>query len=140
MLNQNLPASAGLTVSADAPAMPVLLVDPEPGLRDLRYLLLSTLRIPVHAVGSYAEVFQLSGPDCYNLVVLCIRPNEKQASYVAEYVRRRWPKAKVLLLGKSSGCIDDPLYDDIVDPYCNPSGFVEATKRLLEWVRTGRMQ
>ena len=98
--------------------------------------MLSCSQISVHAVGSYSDVYQLPELGCYNLIVLSIRPNETQACHVAEYARQRWPNAKLLLLGENLECIDDPLYDEIVNPHCNPAGFVEAAKRLLESART----
>jgi hypothetical protein len=39
--------------------------------------------------------------------------------------------AKILLLGRPSENFDDPLYDDAVNPSCNPSGIVETADRLL---------
>lgn len=136
MLKPSINASNGCTsVFRES----VLFVDADPELRDSRRLLLSSLHLPVHTVESYAEVFQLPEPSHYNLVVLNIHPNERQASNVAEYVRRRWPQAKVLLLGDTCGSLPDPLYDDIVNPYCNPAGFVHSAQNLLEWTRTGRI-
>jgi len=139
MLNTNFPASCVSNRLIDSMAMSALLVDSDPELRDSRYLLSSSLHIPVHTVTSYAEVFLLTEPSCYNLVVLSTRPNDKQASYVAVFVRNRWPTAKILLLGENCGCLDDPMYDDIVNPRYNSAGLVQAAQRLLEWVRTGRI-
>ncbi len=119
--------------------MPVLLVDPEPDLLDTRYRLLSSSHISVHAIGSYAEVYQLPELDCYNLIVVSIRPNLLQACHVAEYARHRWPQAKLLLLGENCGCFEDHLYDEIVNPCGNPSGLIQAAERLLESVRIGRI-
>jgi CheY-like chemotaxis protein len=117
-------------------AAQVLLVDADTELRDSRSLLLSSRKLAVCSVGSYAEVIQLPETSCYNLVVLNMRPSEVQTSHVAEYVRRHWPKTKILLLGESCGCLDDPLYDDIVNAYCNPSGLIEAAENLLKPLRT----
>ncbi len=139
MLNQNTSASNALTGSTGSLAMPVLLVDSDPELRDSRSFLLSALSIPVSVVGSYEELCSLPTTNSYNLVALTVRPDEKRASQIAEYVRRRWPKAKILLLGESCGCVEDPLYDDIVNPRYNPAALVQAAQRLLESVRIGRI-
>jgi hypothetical protein len=32
--------------------------------------------------------------------------------YAAEYVRRRWPDAVILVIGEQAKQLDDPLYDD----------------------------
>ena len=108
-----------------------LLVDLEYELRDSRLLLLSSLHIAVHSVASYTEVFHLNDAISFSLVVLNICPSDERASDIAAYVRRRWPRAKVLLLGTGCGCVEDPIYDDIVDPCCNPAELVEVAQRLL---------
>jgi DNA-binding NtrC family response regulator len=108
-----------------------LLVDLEVEVQESRLLLLSFLHISVHSVASYAEVFRLNHAINFNLVVLNIYPNDQRASHVAAYVRRKWPRAKVLLLATDCGCVEDPLYDDIVDPCSNPADLVEVARRLL---------
>ncbi len=119
--------------------MSVLLVSPESDLLDTRHRLLSSSHISVHAIGNYAEVYQLPEHNRYNLIVLSIRPNQIQACHVAEYARHRWPKAKLLLLGENCGCFEDHLYDEIVNPCGNPSGLIQAAERLLESIRIGRI-
>jgi hypothetical protein len=116
-----------------------LLVDLGHELLDSRLLLLSSLNIAIHCVASYTEVFHLNDAISFSLVVLNICPSDERASDIASYVRRRWPSAKVLLLGTDCGCVEDPLYDDIVDPCCNPAGLLEVAQRLLGpvWSRTG---
>jgi hypothetical protein len=32
--------------------------------------------------------------------------------YAAEYIRRRWPDAVILVIGEQAKQLDDPLYDD----------------------------
>lgn len=32
--------------------------------------------------------------------------------YAAEYIRRRWPDAVILVIGEQAEQLDDPLYDD----------------------------
>jgi hypothetical protein len=116
-----------------------LLVDLEYELRDSRLLLLSSLHVAVHSVTTYTEVFHLNDAISFSLVVFNICPSDERASDIAAYVRRRWPRAKVLLLGTGCGCVEDPLYDDNVDPCCNPAGLLEVAQRLLGpvWSRTG---
>jgi hypothetical protein len=73
------------------------------------------------------------------LIVLDMSDEEEHASQIAEFVRANWPEAKILLLGQNCRHLDDWLYDDIVDPCCNPAGFMQSAQRLLEWARTGQM-
>jgi DNA-binding NtrC family response regulator len=108
-----------------------LLVDLEHELRDSRLLLLSSLQVAVHSVASYTEVFHLNDAISFSLVVLNICPGDERASDIAAYVRRRWPRAKVLLLGTGCGCVEVLLYDEIVEPCCNPAELVEVAQHLL---------
>lgn len=109
----------------------ILLVEPDPELRDSRRLLLGTLRHPVLAVGAYTEVCALPGDSNCALVAIDLSPSEHEALRIAIHLRRTWPKAKILLLGRPSDEFDDPLYDDAVNPCCNPSGIVECADKLL---------
>jgi hypothetical protein len=131
MLNASfLPVNAATGVGTNDLGQ-TLLIDLEVELQESRLQILSFLHVAVHSVASYPEVFRLNPAINFNLVVLNIYPNDQRASHVAAYVRRRWPRAKILLLGTGSGCVEDPLYDDIVDPCCNPVGLLEVAQHLL---------
>jgi DNA-binding NtrC family response regulator len=109
----------------------ILLVEPDPELRDSRRLLLSALRHPVLAVSAYTEVYALPADSNCGLVAIDICTNEHEASRIAVHARRTWPNAKILLLGHPSDDFDDPLYDYAVSPFCKPSGIVESADKLL---------
>jgi hypothetical protein len=64
-------------------------------------------------------------------VAISLAPSQNEAAKIAAYVRRQWPSAKILLLGRLQADFDDPLYDDIVDPSFNPWAFLDTSKRLL---------
>jgi hypothetical protein len=120
--------------SSDAPGSGLhssLLVDPDPDLRDTRRFLLAALNLPVEAVGCSSEVFGLIPESDYGLVAINLSVGLSEVSHVAAYVRQRWPDAKILLLGESCESLDDPLYDDRVNPFRDPSAFADASKRLL---------
>ncbi|WP_216850099.1 hypothetical protein [Granulicella sp. L46] len=108
----------------------ILMVEGDPTLRHSRDLLLSTLGIPIRVASDYKDVC-LSDSGCFCLVTISLSPSQTEAAKVAELVRRRWPTARILLLGTLSAAIDDPLYDEIVDARFNPSALVEACQRLL---------
>jgi len=110
---------------------PILLVDPDPDLRDTRRILLTSLHSTVEAVGSSSEVFRLTPESDYGLVAISLTSGLSEVSHVAAYVRQRWPDAKILLIGEICGSLDDPLYDERVSPPCDPSDLEDASKRLL---------
>jgi hypothetical protein len=109
----------------------ILLVEGEPVLRESRAHLLSTLDRPVLTVSSYREVYRLPDSTSIRLAAISLLPSEAEAQQVAAYVRTQWNSARILLLGTLRGEFDDPLYDEIVYPGFNPSGLLEASRRLL---------
>jgi hypothetical protein len=109
----------------------ILLVEADSVLRESRALLLSTFNIPIQKAAGYCDVCGLSVSTSFSLVAISLAPNQDEAATIAAYVRRQSSSAKILLLGKLQSEFDDPLYDDIVDPWFNPSAFLDASKRLL---------
>jgi hypothetical protein len=109
----------------------ILLVEADPLLGESRALLLSTLDLQVLRASSYYEMCKLSEAVTICLAAISLLPSEVEAQKVAAYVRRQWKSARILLLGTVKSDFDDPLYDEIVCPAFNPSGLVEASRRLL---------
>ena len=131
MLKQTLSNSISPDGSVPLDLSSILLVEPNPELRDSRRLLLGVLQHPVLAVSAYPEVCALPADSNCALVAIDLTPNEHEAFRVATHARRTWPRAKILLLGHPSEHFDDPLYDDAVNPCCNPSGIVDCANKLL---------
>jgi hypothetical protein len=109
----------------------VLMVESDPTLRYSRDLLLSIFDIPIRVASGYNDVYHLADTGCFCLVTISLSPSQTEAAKVAEYVRRKWPTARILLLGTLSAAFDDPLYDEIVDTRFDPTALIEATQRLL---------
>jgi hypothetical protein len=110
----------------------VLLVEADPEVRSSRGLLLGSLQHPVLAVSGYREVCCLPPDSNCRLVVIDLRPSEREAQRIANHVRRIWPAAKILLFGIPSQNFDDPLYDDAVEISWNPSVVIKTALRLIE--------
>lgn len=110
----------------------VLLVEADPELRSSRRLLLGSMQHPVLAVSGYREVCCLPADSNCRLVVIGLRPSEREAQRIANHVRRIWPAAKILLFGLPSQNFDDPLYDDSVEILGNPSVAIKTALRLIE--------
>jgi hypothetical protein len=109
----------------------ILLVEADLILRESRALLLSTLNLPVLKASSYCDTCRLPDSASISLAAISLLPCESEAQKVAAYVRRQWCSARILLLGTPKVEFDDPLYDEIVCPGFNPSGLLEASRRLL---------
>ena len=70
--------------------------------------------------------------------------SKNELRYAAEYIRRRWPLARILLLGWKADSLDDPLYDDRKRSGILPEELVQwiaisakARRRIESSVRTG---
>jgi hypothetical protein len=109
-----------------------LVVEADVTLRQSRVLLLSTLSIPVQTATGYCDVCNLPVGICFSLIVISLNPDQGEAEKIAEYARRVWPVAKILLLGGLTGDFADPLYDDVVDPRFDPLALVNTSRRLLK--------
>jgi hypothetical protein len=48
----------------------------------------------------------------------------------AEYIRRRWPSASILLVGGTAGVLDRPLYDERVPSRIEPADLLTVIDRL----------
>ena len=48
----------------------------------------------------------------------------------AEFVRRQWPSARILILGSAQARLDDSLYDEEVDYRFQPREFLNVLERL----------
>jgi hypothetical protein len=64
--------------------------------------------------------------------------------YSAEYIRRRWPDAVILVIGEQAEQLDDPLYDDKTNSGISPEELVRmietsvrAKRRMRRNVRFG---
>ena len=110
----------------------ILLVEADTELRDTRRLLFSALDLPVLVVSNYSDVCQLPADSNVGLIAISLSPSAYQAARIATHARKYWRHAKVLLLGQGNESFDDALYDDIVNPFCNPAGMLEASRNLLE--------
>jgi hypothetical protein len=117
----------------------ILLVEADPELRETRRLLLTTLLHPVLALSAYIEVCKLPVDSNCCLVAIDICPSEHEAARIADHARRTWPNAKILLLGRPTDEFDDPLYDDSINPDCNPYGVLDTASRLLNPLSSRRL-
>ena len=59
--------------------------------------------------------------------------------YAAEYIRRRWPDAVILVIGEQAEQLDDPLYDDKASSGISIEELVKVIERSAAAMRrTGR--
>ena len=66
----------------------------------------------VHAVVRPREVYELQPPEEPFVAVLTSALGAFHLQAVAEYIRHRWPRARILIVGEVSPSLEDQLYDE----------------------------
>ncbi len=98
-----------------------LLVDPDPVLLEAKKLLLSGSCSSVHTARTPVEVFNMQPEDEPQIAVFSDALGSFQLEAVAEYVRHRWPRARILVVGQAAPYLNDQLYDETVTADFNPT-------------------
>jgi DNA-binding NtrC family response regulator len=119
----------------------VLLADRDIELLSYRALLLSRSNYSVITAGNYREIFDLRGERSFLLAVLSCSLGEFALRAAAEFVRRQWPSARILILGSARAILDDSLYDEAVDCRFQPQELLNVIERLCEddWTLRSRI-
>lgn len=119
----------------------VLLVEPDLNLLANRALLLSRSDYTVAIANNYREIFELRGEAGFHLAVLSDTLGELALCAAAEFVRRQWPSARILILGSARVPLEDYLYDEVVDHRFQPKELLDTLSRLCEdsWSLTSRL-
>ncbi len=117
-------------VTQDCSLRTVLLVGQDPEMSSTRLYLLNALNVTVTIATGYSEACSRPERSSYSVVAIGMRAGFEEARKMALHVRRSWPNAKILLLGESTLDLDDPLYDDIVDPAFNSAALVRSFLQL----------
>jgi len=110
----------------------VLLADTDFELLSYRALLLSRSHYTVVTASNYREVFELRGEARFLLAVQSSSLGELALRAAAEFVRRQWPSARILILGTAKTILEDSLYDEAVDCRFQPQEFLNVLERLCE--------
>lgn len=72
-----------------------------------------------------------SNVDC-DVAVLHHTLHAEELRDAARTIRGRWPKAKILLIRADAWCIEDPLYDERVEPGINPELLLSTINRITD--------
>jgi hypothetical protein len=107
----------------------ILLVDPDGSLVEHRRQLLSDFCRSVRAASNSFDVFELRREDEPQIAILSDALGCTQLPELAEYVRHRWPSARILVIGQAVPFLEDQLYDETVAAGFSPPEFVAAVAR-----------
>src|SRR5271170_4637548 len=110
----------------------ILLVEPNVALLTAEALLLTRTNYCVTSACSQREIFALRDTKAIALAILsdCLGPRRLTA--VAETVRRQWPQARILILGRAESVLEDYLYDEQIDHSLDPKQLPDDLERLYK--------
>jgi hypothetical protein len=82
-------------------------------------------------VSSYWNLCRLPEAVSADIAILHDSFPKHELRYAAEYIRRRWPTAIILLMGQGEAVLDDPLYDDRTGAGISPDTLVSMIEKSL---------
>lgn len=110
----------------------VLLVEPDTAVLSARAILLRNSNYCVSSALSDRELFALRHKKVVALAILSASLGCRSLRASAEVVRRQWPLARILILGRSAVGLEDHLYDEQIDPPQEPTQLLGTLDRLSE--------
>jgi hypothetical protein len=84
---------------------------------------------PVTVV-NMSGLFALAQSDPFPIAVLSDRLGPSELIAAAQFVRRQWPQARILVLGQAAPVLGDNLYDDSIAHSCEQVGLLKTLARL----------
>lgn len=78
----------------------------------------------------YRELYALPTEETWEVAVLYHSLSQNEIRESAHFIRRQWPKARILIVHSGTPCMDDALYDDRVVPGVNPEELLAVVDRL----------
>ena len=128
-----IPQSASRASQISHPAFQesnVLLVEHDEMLLGARTMLLTDQHYGVFTARDYREVFAHAHVQEIAVVVISRAFIVPELSAIAEFARKRWPRAGILVVGRGVPPLEDPLYDEHVDPDSQPESLLAAVEQL----------
>lgn len=78
----------------------------------------------------YCDLLAIPMQESFEIAILHHMISEVEFRTFSEYIRRRWPYAKILVTCSSPEFLDDPLYDDWIPPGYSPEVLLATIERL----------
>ena len=105
------------------------------GLSELAYLVRDALMLRPHSklavVSNYWDLCSMSlQREEFQVAVLNDANPARELRRRAEYIRRSWPNAAILLVGGSSEALEQPLYDEGVPTRIEPADLLTVIDRM----------
>ena len=116
----------------------LLLIEPDPTVLSSRTLMLTQFRYRVTVAMSHKEVACLRGSKVHLAVVSAsLSPDNLRAT--AEFIRRQWTSARILVVGDAVPVLEDQLYDEAIDTTSSSDELLVALRKLsaFPWGKCG---
>lgn len=100
--------------------------------------LLEVPYLQISMVRGYRELWMLPEQETIQVAILhdALRSFELEAG--SRLIRRRWPRARILMLRSQAGSVDGALYDELLPTNLAPQVLLAAIRRLAAAVRRSR--
>ena len=108
------------------------------GSKDARDLVWNAMRFRHHshllAASNYWELCSLSisAAEQVSVAVIEVSPSDRDLLRTAEHIRRRWPGARILLIGGEAEALEDQLYDERLPPSLEAGELLPTMERLVK--------
>jgi hypothetical protein len=109
----------------------VVLVAPPEAHDAVRDLMLEGLCPTFLAVMDCKKLSSCSIPEPICLAVLHHRLSASELDDASRTIRRRWPRARILVIREGENFLDDALYDDQVAPPIVTGGLLATIRRVM---------
>lgn len=106
-----------------------LLIEPDPRRMENERRALMGTSDAVHAVSLAAALYELQPPEEPLIAVISSALGAVQLSAVTEYVRHRWPRARILIVGEAYRVLEDHLYDETVSSHASEEEILIAVEK-----------
>ena len=110
----------------------ILLIEPNRALLAAEALLLTHSDYSVTPAFSHDGIFALRHTKAIALAIVsdCLGPRSLTA--MTETVRRQWPLARILILGRAESVLEDHLYDEQIEHSIDPNQLLKDLERLYK--------
>jgi hypothetical protein len=96
-----------------------------------RDVLLSRVKCRFVSATCIFDLFVLATNRRIDVVILLDTLSEKDLKISAEYIRRNWPVAKILMIRTQAECLEDPLYDERLLPDLSADDLLSMLDKLV---------
>jgi hypothetical protein len=97
----------------------------------VRCALLGEPNLTISIVADYRELWTIPNQEIIHLVILNVTLTTFELEASSRLIRRRWPRAKILVVRHGEGFLEDALYDDRVKVGETPDALRGRIGRLL---------